>query len=138
MKALVATAETQGTQRGDGTECIEGELVWMIDPCPNSVRNPLGFCPCGRSFKGMNSHGETTTAKVRDISWLTPGSYAAALRSCFDAMGWCVCCRRRPVSRVIEELIALADALPVGAVVGRRLDELVLRTPPDTRPAEAA
>ena len=42
MKALVATAETQGSRKSDFTNCIDGELVWMLDPCPVSSRYPDG------------------------------------------------------------------------------------------------
>jgi hypothetical protein len=36
MKALVATEATQGSQLKDFSDCVEGELVWMLDPCPAS------------------------------------------------------------------------------------------------------
>lgn len=127
MKALVATGETQGARKSDFTHCVEGELVWMLDPCPNSKRNPDGPCACGRSFSGMSSHGYTTTALVRDIPWLTEGNYAAAMRASFEANGWCSCCRTRPVPTLIHELIERAAAFPVGTVVERRLNELVER-----------
>jgi hypothetical protein len=127
MKALVATKATQGTRRNDSMDCVEGELVWMLDACPASKRNPDGRCDCGRTFMGMSSQRLTTTARVRDIPWLTRDNYAAALRACFDAHGWCPCCTRRPVLDVIDSLMALAGILPVGAVVGRRLDHLNVR-----------
>ncbi|WP_022887097.1 DUF7715 family protein [Glaciibacter superstes] len=132
MKALVATGETQGARQSDFTHCVDGELVWMLDPCPTSMRSPDGPCACGRSFSGMSSHGYTTTALVRDIPWLTEGNYAAAMRASFDANGWCSCCRMRPVPTLIRELTERAAALPVGAVVERRLNEVVERAPADS------
>ena len=127
MKALVATKATQGTRRNDSMECVEGELLWMLEPCPASRRNPDGRCDCGRMFMGMSSQRVTTTAIVRDIPWLTRANYAAALRACFDAHGWCPCCTRRPVLDVIDDLMARAGVLPVGVIVGRRLDRLNVR-----------
>jgi hypothetical protein len=127
MKAFVATSATQGTRRNDSMECAEGELVWMLDTCPASRRNPDGRCECGRTFMGMSSQRLTTTARVRDIPWLTRANYAAALRACFDAHGWCPCCTRRPVFDVIDDLMALAGVLPVGAVVERHIDHLNVR-----------
>jgi hypothetical protein len=51
--------------------CIEGELVWMVAPCPLSLRYPNGPCSCGRTFRGMYSDGQTTTAVVREVDGLT-------------------------------------------------------------------
>lgn len=127
MKALVATDATQGARARDFTDCIDGELVWMLDPCPMSKRNPDGKCGCGRSFSGMSSHGTTTTALVRDIPGFGRHDYERALRASFEAQGWCQCCCARPVAEVVDDLIRLALALQEGAVVERRLDVLTVR-----------
>ena len=127
MKVLVATRATQGARRGDYDHCVSGELVWMLQPCPESLRNPGGLCGCGRSFSGMSSHRSTTTALIRDVPGLTRGAYEAALRASFDAQGWCPCCCARPVPDVVEELIAVAADWPAGAVLGRRLHVLSIR-----------
>ena len=42
MKVLVATRVTQGARTTDSSDCVDGELVWMIDPCPMSRRDPDG------------------------------------------------------------------------------------------------
>jgi len=47
MKTFVATSETQGARASDTMTCVEGELVWMVDPCPLSTRHPDGPCACG-------------------------------------------------------------------------------------------
>jgi hypothetical protein len=75
----------------------------------------------------MASGRLTTGAVVRDIPWLTTGNYAAALRACFDAHGWCPCCTRRPVDTVIDELSGIAAAIGTGTVIERRLDALVFQ-----------
>lgn len=127
MKVFVATSATQGTRPTDFDDCVEGELVWMLDPCPESQRNPDGACGCGRSFSGMNSHGSTTTSLVRDIPDLTVAAYTDALKASFDAHGWCSCCTSHGLDDMIAELVALASTWPEGVVVERRLDRLRVR-----------
>lgn len=127
MKVLVATRATQGTRARDFSSCISGELVWVIDPCPVSLRNPNGPCSCGRSFTGMSSDGSTTTAVVREIADFSRADYENALTSSLEAKGWCACCYSRTVPEFVGDLIAMAEPWPIGAVVGRRLDVLSLR-----------
>ena len=127
MKILVATRATQGAKARDFTNCVSGELVWVLDPCPTSLRDPDGRCGCGRSFTGMSSDGSTTTAVVREIAGFSRADYEKALTSSLDAKGWCPCCYSRTVSEFVGDLIAMAEPWPVGAVVGRRLEVLSLR-----------
>ena len=44
MKILVATALTQGASADDYHYCIEGELVWLQEPCDRDKTNPEGPC----------------------------------------------------------------------------------------------
>jgi hypothetical protein len=44
MKILVATALTQGASTDDYHYCIEGELVWLQEPCDRDKTNPEGPC----------------------------------------------------------------------------------------------
>lgn len=125
MKTFVATSETQGARTSDMMTCIEGELVWMVDPCPLSMRYPEGPCACGRTFSGMYSAGETSTALVRDIEGLTVRDYELALEASHEDHPGCTCIVDAP--RMIGDLVRRADRWPVGAVVERRLDRLALR-----------
>lgn len=127
MKVFVATSETQGRRSTDFSTCVDGELVWILDPCPESQRSPYGQCGCGRSFQGMNSHGSTTTSLVRDIPDLTIATYTDALKASFEAQGWCSCCTAQGPEEMIAELVDLASKWPEGAVVERRLDWLKVR-----------
>jgi hypothetical protein len=127
MKVLMATQATQGARARDFTDCISGELVWMLDPCPASRRNPNGPCGCGRSFTGMSSDGSTTTAVVCEIADFSRADYEKALSASFDAKGWCPCCYNRTVAEYVDDLVAMAGPWPPGAVIGRRLDVLSLR-----------
>ena len=47
MKILVATALLQGSRSNDHHYFIEGELVWMQDPCAKSRDDPDGPCVVG-------------------------------------------------------------------------------------------
>lgn len=127
MRVFVATSATQGARSSDFTACVDGELVWLRDVCPASRRRPDGPCPCARSFAGMSSNENTTTALVREIVGLTRTEYQAALVASFDQQEWCKCCTSRAVPDVIDELIAMAGVFPSGAVLERRVDDLNLR-----------
>jgi hypothetical protein len=130
MKVLVATASTQGERANDYHWCIEGELVRIGEVCPRDRADPDGGCGCGRGFGGLNSHRATTTARIADLP-LSRADYAEAIRSSLQQQGWdpCECC----AAREAEELAALVADWPVGAVVERRLDELVVRSVTDCR-----
>ena len=41
-KILVATGLTQGTNPKDYHYCVEGELVWIQEPCDRDVNDPSG------------------------------------------------------------------------------------------------
>ncbi|MFC5928814.1 hypothetical protein D6T64_08730 [Cryobacterium melibiosiphilum] len=127
MKALVATRATQGLRATDRTDCVEGEMVWMVAPCDTSRRRPDGPCDCGRTFLGMSSQGRTTTAMVQNLPGLSRQDYEDALRGSFEARGLCSRCRTVFFAEHVDALLALAEALPEGSVVGRRLGRLVVR-----------
>lgn len=87
MKILVATAETQGERETDYTWTVEGELVWIQEPCATDARRMPNACGCGRGFAGLSSHRATSTAKVVE-SHLTRADYVAALRASLSDGGW--------------------------------------------------
>jgi hypothetical protein len=101
MKILVATALTQGNASNDYHYCVEGELVWIQEPCDRDRKNPDGPCGCGRGFAGAASHKATTTAAVVESEMTR--------------------------EEVADENLGIAADLPVGTVIGRRLDEFLLR-----------
>jgi hypothetical protein len=87
MRMLVATHRTNGLAPGDYCFCVEGELVYMQDPCANDLDDPGGPCGCGRGFSGMNSHRAVTTALVVETD-LRQDEVREALRSSLEAGGW--------------------------------------------------
>jgi len=122
MKVLVATSETQGQRPNDFDYCVEGELVTVGVVCATDRRDPDGGCGCGRAFAGLNSHRATTTAKVKEVE-LSEDDYVEALRSSLAQQGW-------PTSEVAELagwLAELVSEWPVGTIVERRVDDILVR-----------
>ncbi|TFD70555.1 hypothetical protein E3T48_16515 [Cryobacterium fucosi] len=61
------------------------------------------------------------------VPGLTVAGYEEALAACFVAEGWCRDCFVREAPDMLDNLVSFAAALPVGAVVERRLDTLHVR-----------
>jgi hypothetical protein len=122
MKILVATGLTQGMEPNDYHYCIEGELVWIQEPCDRDLRDPDGPCGCGRGFAGAASHRATTTAIVVE-SEMTPDDVVLAFATSLGDGGWPTAWARD----VTDENLELARRLPVGTVIERRLDAFCVR-----------
>ncbi|GAA3890626.1 hypothetical protein GCM10022381_35680 [Leifsonia kafniensis] len=127
MKVLVATGLTQGERPDDFNNCVDGELVWMREACPEGRSKQRKRCVCRRAFLGMSSLKDTTTVLVRDVPGLTRNEFDMALRACFGAAGWCSCCTTQSVEEFVEEVLLPARLFPEGAVLERRRDGLWLR-----------
>jgi hypothetical protein len=134
MKLLTATRERQGERDGDFCFAVEGELVLLGFVCASDEADPDGGCGCGRAFSGMSSMRATTTALVRDLDLSTQDVRLAV-------EGYYVAAGMGPeivgaaefaelVSETLDEMNEIARALPVGAVVGRRLNRLIWRSEP--------
>jgi hypothetical protein len=122
MKILVATGLTQGAEPNDYHFCVEGELVWIQEPCTSGRDNPDGGCGCGRGFAGAASHRATTTAIVVE-SDMTPDDMILAFETSLDDGGWPTAWARD----VTYENLELAGRLPAGTVIERRLDAFCVR-----------
>jgi hypothetical protein len=134
MKLLTATRERQGEQDGDFCHAIEGELVLLGFVCATDQEDPDGACGCGRAFSGMSSLRATTTALVRDLdvsfddARLAVEGYYVSAGMGPDVIGRAVFTTM--VAETLIEMAEIADSVPVGAVVGRRLDRLIWRSEP--------
>jgi hypothetical protein len=117
MKILVATGRTQGWRRNDYHYCVEGELVWVQEPCARDRNDSDGPCGCGRGFAGAASHRATTTAMVLETD-LTREDMVLAFKTSLGDGGWPV----EWAGDVAEENFAIAACWPAGTVVERRLD----------------
>jgi hypothetical protein len=133
MKLLTATRERQGERDGDFCFAVEGELVLLGYVCATDQADPDGGCGCGRAFSGMSSMRATTTALVRDLDVslddvrLAVGGYYVSAGMGPDVIGAAEF--DEVVSATLEDLAEIAH-VPVGAVVGRRLDNLTWRSEP--------
>lgn len=127
MKVLVATHESQGVRADDFDGCVEGELVWIQEPCVRD-RSGSGECGCGRAFAGVASHRGTTTATIRDLPGMTLGEYIEALRSSFVDQGW----PAEWAPEVALELLDCAKTWDEGVILERRLDFVGVRFDPGT------
>jgi hypothetical protein len=134
MKLLTATRDHQGERDGDFCRAVEGELVLLGLVCADDERDPDGPCGCGRAFSGMSSMRPTTTALVRDLDVslgdvkLAVEGYYVSSRIGPDEIGGAAFADL--VAETVVELVDIAAPLPVGAVVGRRLDALIWRSQP--------
>jgi len=134
MKLLTATRERQGERDGDFCFAIEGELVLPGVVCATDEADPDGGCGCGRAFSGMSSMQATTTALVRDLDVsmddvrLAVEGYYVSAGMGPDVIGGADFANF--VTETVAEMAEVAEAVPVGAVLGRRLDHLVVRSEP--------
>ncbi|RKS72405.1 hypothetical protein CLV35_2649 [Motilibacter peucedani] len=135
MRLAVATTRGQGERPGDFSHTVDGELVMLGLVCATDTRNPdSGGCGCGRAFSGFASHRATTTAEIRELD-ISDEDLVIAVRAALEAHGWL---RWLPddeceqmVCAVVGQLLEVGRAFPVGTLVGRRLDDLVVRGLPE-------
>jgi hypothetical protein len=133
MKLLTATHERQGERAGDFCYAIEGELVLLGFVCATDEKDPDGGCGCGRAFSGVSSMRATTTAAVRDLDVtvddvrLAVEGYHVSSGSGPDVIGGSGF--RELVAATMDDMAEIAH-VPVGAVVGRRLNHLIWRSEP--------
>ena len=133
MKLLTATRERQGERDGDFCFAVEGELVLLGSVCATDEADPDGGCGCGRAFSGMSSLRATTTALVRELD-LSVEDLRLAVEGYHVAAGRSPSVIGRPdfeavISATLEDLAQITH-VPIGAVVGRRLDNLIWRCDP--------
>ncbi|GIF16208.1 DUF7715 family protein [Actinoplanes teichomyceticus] len=126
MKALIATHRTQGNGTRDFTFCVPGELVYLGAVCDRDARDPdsPGACGCARAFTGLNSGKATTTAEVGEVP-LSTEDYREAVRSSLERAGWTSL--GVDPEEIVAELIEIAAQHPVGTVLGRRVDDVMVR-----------
>jgi hypothetical protein len=137
MKLLTATSERQGERDGDFCFAVEGELVLLGFVCATDQADPDGGCGCGRAFSGMGSMKATTTALVRDLD-ITYDDLRAAVE------GYLVAAGSGPdllgaaefaelLEETVDDTVHFARFWPAGAVVGRSLDHVHVRSFPEGR-----
>ena len=84
MLVLIATNELQGSDPGDYSFTVEGELVTpLASECASGER-----CGCNRGFPGLASGFATTTAMVIDRPGVTEDDLRDAVFDWLDRGGW--------------------------------------------------
>jgi hypothetical protein len=84
MLVLIATNELQGSDPGDYSFTVEGELVTpLAAECASGER-----CGCNRGFPGLASGFATTTAMVVDRPSVTEDDLRDAVFDWMDRSGW--------------------------------------------------
>lgn len=128
MRVLVASKALEPV-KGDYNFCVDGELVYLQEPCGRDRRDPDGGCGCGRGFAGLMSHRACTTATVVETD-LTPEDVCMAIEASLEAQGWLdpALLNRRQRIAVIEEIFnglqEITERFEVGTQIRRRLDLL--------------
>ena len=122
MNILVATSLTQGTTPSDYHYCIDGELVWMQEPCDRDLRDPTMPCGCGRGFAGAASHRATTTAMVV-VTKMTRDEVVLAFKTSLADGGW----PTEWAEAVADDNLEIAEQLPAGTIIVRELEKYFLR-----------
>ena len=119
MKVLVATTSTQGSQLGDHSWTVEGELV---TPLRLECGAPAA-CGCGRGFVGLGSGRSTTTAMVVERPLLGREDVWDAVESALERAGRLDGLTDEEVDDVVgihvESIDLVGERFAPGAVVSR-------------------
>lgn len=128
MKVLVASKALEPIE-GDYNFCVEGELVYLQEPCGRDRRDPDGGCGCGRGFSGLMSHRACTTASVVETE-LSEEDLCMAIEASLEAQGWLnpslmnPCDRAAVVGQIFRGLQRITERFEAGTQLRRRLDLL--------------
>jgi hypothetical protein len=147
MKVLIATNELQGSEPGDYSWTVEGELVTaVVEECASGDR-----CGCARGWPGLASARATTTAMVVDrpgidrddlrdaiYDWLDRGGYVEVVREIAELAADDECGDWRDPDETIEEIIdehvevidLITRNFDDGTIVCRRGSEVFARAMP--------
>jgi hypothetical protein len=123
MRLLTVTARTQGWRADDSCDGVEGELVWMPNPCGGSMLQPdAPTCNCHRIFGGVSSGGASTTALVVE-SDLSRREVVQVMRAGAPVNEWPTTC----AGHLSDEMLAVAARWPAGTVLERTYFEFRAR-----------
>lgn len=124
MKALFATKKTQGQRKSDFSFAQEGELVYPSWVCDRDARssNPDNGCGCGRCLSGLVSHKGTTTSVIGEFN----GDLAVEIKKSLIAGGWGEELGAKHGPLLAAQIIELCDKHPVGTIVERRGENVLV------------
>jgi hypothetical protein len=126
ISVLVATTRTQGARDSDFITCSPQELVDITAACAHDPSDP-GACWHCHAFTGLDTRRATTTAEVAERA-MSVDDYIAAHLASLRRAGLPDSPRvRRWAREAAREMLRIAAAFPVGAVVDRRGDTIEQR-----------
>lgn len=115
MRLLTVTARTQGRRADDYCDGVEGELVWIPNPCGPALLQPdTPACNCHRIFGGVSSGGASTTALVIE-SDLSHREILGVMRGGAEVNEWPTTC----AGHLAHEMLTVAERWPTGTVLER-------------------
>jgi hypothetical protein len=107
-------------------ECVEGEMLYLLEPCPLSRRHPYGPCPCGITFVGLGSAGSTTTAEVRELD-LSRDEFVACLEDYHQMRAEQGCTCEFDGELIADQVLSIAERLRPGTIIERKIDRTRVR-----------
>ena len=129
MKVFVSTTEQQGRRANDFCFVPDGELVTFAMECDGEAVD--GPCGCRRSMSGVECHKATTTFQVVDRDDIDDADLFQTIYESYERGGWVKLCGERECERYAkadaEQIMDLARAFPVGAVLEKRGDLIQTR-----------
>ena len=118
MKVFVATREGQGARPNDFFWTLDEELVTFGSECCEAIDGP---CGCRRSMVGLMTRKATTTFTVVDLALTSEEYFKIVRESTARSFGLLP---PKEIDRWargdFEELVRMAAAFPVGAVLEKR------------------
>lgn len=134
LKVFVATTRTQGRRDNDFAHIDSPELVALARTCGRG--NARSGYSCARAFTGLNSGKVTTTAEItqRNLSFVQYRNvvHRSLVTAGFDDDP----ALRQEAEQAADEMASIASGWPVGTVVERHGDTLIVRAWP-TSPRDA-
>lgn len=123
MKLIVATKEKQRMRENDFHHADEDEIVYFGTECDCETVD--GPCGCKRSLVGIESHKGSTTFKVVEKD-ITEKELRKMLKENLAKAGWGQI-SNRAINSDVRGLIRLAEQFPVGSILERRGDDVLIR-----------
>jgi hypothetical protein len=122
LPVLVATRQTQGQRKNDFSWAVDNEPVRFGLECDGEAVD--GRCGCRRSFSGMQSNKNTTTARVASLP-ITRNDFLRMLGESMKVAGWSF--DEKDIQEIADELLMIASRFNEGDIVEKRGNNIQVR-----------
>ncbi len=132
MKVLVATSRTQGQRSNDLCLAHEGELVTWGSECAPEAHDVDALCCCQRAMIGLTTLDATTTVQVVERVITPEGLYRLMAEFHAREGTLSMMCPKEVDALIRQDIEGLRHAVEpfeIGAVLERRGDSFIQRTP---------